>query len=393
MKFSKIVLILAAGFFSGVSSSGAISMDMVVVGDAGNPADQNFGGFGAFGAVAYDFAIGKYEVTNSQYAAFLNAVASETDTFLLYPATDNPAQPGNPKNTLHPLTRGIVQQATAGGYSYTIAQNMADKPANFMTWFSAARFVNWMANGQPTGNQTSTTTEKGAYALNGATSGNLSIARNAINPNTSAALTYWMPSENEWYKAAFYQPETLGGPADSYWLYPTRSDILQPTVGNATSTGNIGNPGANVANYASGSNWNGQPENLTTVGSAGEWSASFYGTYDQAGNVWEWSEGLVKTDTARGLRQGSANDPTYDPITQTNNYLAASWANNGQAPENYFWNAGIRIAGIPEPSTAWLVLMAAGTLGVAGRLGKTRLKDWFLNFLQTVRTFPAWRPE
>ncbi|MEI6034640.1 MAG: SUMF1/EgtB/PvdO family nonheme iron enzyme [Verrucomicrobiae bacterium] len=341
-----------------------ISIEMAIVGNAGNRADQNYG-YGAFGSVGYDFAIGKYEVTNFQYAAFLTAVASVEDTYSLFPATENPSQPNNVKNIAHSLTRGITQSGIAGSYSYAVSANMENKPANFMTWFSAARFVNWMANGQPTGNQTLGTTENGAYALNGAMSGNLSLTRNVVNPNTSTAITCWIPSEDEWYKAAFYDPEALGGLGD-YWLYPTRSDAL-PTVAGATATGDISNPGANVANYASGSTWNGQIENLTTVGSAGALSTSAYGTYDQGGNLWEWSEGLVKTGTARGLRQGSANDPA-PAEGQPNDYLAASWDNNGQAPENYFWNAGIRIAGIPEPSTVGLALLAASMGLVAWKL-------------------------
>ena len=367
MKPLLIMMVLALCAGAGITVGRAdITLDMVLVGNAGNPADQAYGSNPAFGAVAYDFAIGAYEVTNAQYAAFLTAVAV-TDTYSLYPATDNPSQPGNAKNILHPLTRGILQSGTNGGYSYTVAANMADKPANFMTWFSAARFSNWLANGQPTGPQGTATTENGAYSLNGAMSANFTITRNAVNPNTSAAPVFWMPSEDEWYKAAFYQPASSGGPAGSYWLYPTCSNE-EPTVATANATGSIANPGANVANFASGSTWNDQFENLTTVGSAGASSASFYGTYDQAGNIWEWSEGIEKAGTARGLRQGSANDPALAP-GQTNDYLAASFGNNGRPPDEYYWNAGIRIAGIPEPAAMWLLALAASLGWLARKAG------------------------
>ena len=349
-----MALAAAACIGAGILSARAeITIGLVNVGNAGNPADQAYGTNRPFGAVAYDFAIGTYEVTNTQYAAFLNAVAV-TDTYALYPATIK-----------YPLTRGIVQSGTPGAYSYSIVENMADKPANNMTWFSAARFANWLANGQPVGLQTGTTTEDGAYSLNGAMSGGFSITRNAVNPNTSAMPSFWMPSEDEWYKAAFYQPETSpGGPAGSYWLYPTRSNTA-PAVASADTIGNISNPGENVANYLSGSSWNGQFENVTTVGSAGELSASFYGTSDQAGNVWEWSEGIVKDGTARGLRQGSANDPSAL-------YLAADFGNNGRPPDTYYWNAGFRIAAIPEPSAAGLILLASGAGCLAWIAAKKR---------------------
>ncbi|MEI8313718.1 MAG: SUMF1/EgtB/PvdO family nonheme iron enzyme, partial [Verrucomicrobiota bacterium] len=349
-----VSLAAAACIAAGILSVRAeITIDLVPVGNAGNPADQAYGTNRPFGAVSYDFAIGKYEVTNAQYASFLNAMAT-TDTYWLYPTT-----------LKYPLTRGILQSGSPGNYTYSIADNMADKPANNMTWFSAARFVNWLANGQPTGAQNSATTENGAYALNGTMTGGFEITRNTVNPNTAAAPLFWMPSEDEWYKAAFYQPESSGGPSGSYWLYPTGSSSA-PTVATADATGNISNPGANVANYLSGSSWNGQFENVTTVGSAGALSASFYGTYDQAGNVWEWSEGIEKAGTARGLRQGSANDPNAS-------YLAASFGDNGRAPDTYYWNAGLRIASvIPEPSAIGLILLASGAGWLAGTAAKKR---------------------
>ncbi len=341
-----------------------ITIDMVYVGDAGNPADQAFGANPAFGSVAYDYLIGKYEVTNSQYAAFLTAVASTLDTYLLYPPTENPSNPGNAKNILHPRSRGIVQSAIdGGGFSYSVAANMADKPADFMTWFSAARFANWMANGQPTGPQDATTTENGAYTLNGIMTGGFSLTRNAVNPNTSAATAFWLPSEDEWYKAAYYDPTYTNPEAGThYWMYATGNNTV-PDIATATATGDIANPGVNVANYAGGCTWNEQIENLTTVGSAG--SASHYGTFDQAGNVWEWSEGVEQDGTKRGLRQGSSNDPA--PVPGGPLYLAASFGNNGAVPDAYFWNAGFRLAAIPEPSAAALILVTAGITWIARR--------------------------
>ena len=57
----------------------AARFEWSLVGNPGNPADARTG----YGAVGYSYRIGKYEVTNSQYAEFLNAVAA-TDTYNLY---------------------------------------------------------------------------------------------------------------------------------------------------------------------------------------------------------------------------------------------------------------------------------------------------------------------
>ena len=357
-------LLLALSLGVGLSVSHAeITIEMVQIGDANNPSDQQYGAYGPFGSVAYNFAIGKYEVTNTQYVAFLNSVASTTDLYSLYPATNK-----------FPFARGIIQNGSLGAYSYTLADNMADKPVNFVSWFSAARFANWMANGQPIGLQNSTTTENGAYTLNGIMSGGFDITRNALNPNTSTPTTFWLPSENEWYKAAYYDPTyTNPDTGTHYWMYATGSNTL-PTLATATATGDIANPGANVANFNKNCIWNGLPSeviegNVTTVGSAGVLSASYYGTYDQAGNVWEWSEGIEKNGTARGLRQGSANDPVVDGASV---YLTAAFGDNGRPPSDYYWNAGFRIASVPEPSTLPLLLLSTVVLWVLSKMRRNQ---------------------
>ena len=118
----------------------------------------------------------------------------------------------------------------------------------------------------------------------------------------SPGATFFIPSEDEWYKAAYYQPAAQGGDTDNYWLYPTASNSV-PTIATANAVGDISNPGPNVANYNSGADWNGQNGNVTTVGSAGALSASFYGTFDQGGNVFEWNESVISS-SFRGLRGG-----------------------------------------------------------------------------------------
>jgi sulfatase modifying factor 1 len=254
-----------------------VAIDWVTVGDAGNAPDSATGSL--YGRVDYDYRIGMYEVTNDQYAAFLNAVARSDPHGLFF------------SNMGFDARGGITRSGETGGFSYTVKPHMGDKPVNFVNWFDAARFANWMHNGQPSGEQVAATTEDGAYTLNGATSGDA--------PARNGGARFSLPTENEWYKAAYYKG---GGANAGYWTYATRSNAL-PTAVTAGPTG-IGSAGGtgNSANYGSSADWNGQDGNVTTVGTNG--GPSFYGTFDQTGNASEWVD-LGGTEAfSSGLRGG-----------------------------------------------------------------------------------------
>jgi formylglycine-generating enzyme required for sulfatase activity len=317
-----LCLLLAAGLCA--THAHAVTIDLVTVGDAGNANDNSTGNL--YGGVSNAYQIGKYEVTNAQYADFLNAKAA-SDPLALYNANMGSNARG-----------GITQSGTSGNFTYAARTNMGNKPVNFVSWYDAIRFANWMNNGQGAAD-----TETGAYTLLGGTptpSNGNSITRNV-------GATWFLTSENEWYKGAYYQP---GASSNDYWLYPTASDT-DPTVATASATGDISNPGSNVANYLDGADWNSQDGNVTTVGSAGTLSDSYYGTFDQGGNVWEWNEALI-SGSNRGLRGGS--------FIGSATFLQSSDRNdNFPTIENS--DIGFRVAAVPEPSAA--VLCIAGCVG------------------------------
>ena len=316
------LLTLAATSALITSASASITMDWVNVGNPGNAADPVTGSL--YGAVAYAYQIGKYEVTNSQYATFLNAVDPDG-------ANANGVYNSNMGSNAR---GGITYAAGSGsGAKYTLRTSMGDKPVNYVSWYDAARFANWMMNGQGAGS-----TETGAYTLTGNTG--------IITKNSGA--TVYLPSEDEWYKAAYYDPTPGAGGGDNYWLYASQSDTV-PTVAAANATGDITNPGANVVNYASGAGWNSQNGNVTTVGSAA--ANNYFGTADQGGNVFEWNDAVI-SGSSRGRRGGSfSNDVTI---------LLAS--RNGGVPTGEDRTIGFRVASVPEPTSLLLTMLAGGVM-------------------------------
>ncbi|MDM8008121.1 MAG: SUMF1/EgtB/PvdO family nonheme iron enzyme [Phycisphaerae bacterium] len=300
--------------------AGLTSLETVLVGNPGNVGELSGEGAGGYGpdricgAVDYTYNIGKYEVTAGQYTEFLNAVA-ETDAHGLY----------NARMWSEALGCKIERNGSSGNYTYSVASGYANRPVNFVSYWDTCRFANWLHNGQPTGAQSTGTTETGAYTLNGYNGDDgRSIQRNA---DWKWAVT----SEDEWYKAAYHKNDGMTG---NYYDYPTSSNDI--------NTG--------MANY----DWS-----IGHATEAGSYAySSPYKTFDQGGNVWEWNGAIVSEEYVdRGYRGGSFLNSYEDLYAPRRNFYYLPLDENN--------NVGFRVVQVPEPAS--LLLLALGGLAVGQR--------------------------
>ena len=268
---------------------------------------------------------------------------------------------GSPGNAGDPLGKPLYAGAVGYGYrmgTYEVSTSMmsianslgglgldytgrsGNKPATDITWNEAARFVNWLNTSTGNAPAYKFTAQPGdpGYSANA----NISLWQigeagyDAANPFRNARARYFLPSSDEWYKAAYYKG---GSKAAGYWLYPMQSN---------DSPGNIVGKGTNQANF-----WKGvfsvtqsadypKQTSLSEVGAFTN-SASAYGTYDQGGNVLEWNDAVIG-EFSRGLRGGDWNGNELGLQSPTRGD-----GGNG-APTYKDDDIGFRLATLPQPS-------------------------------------------
>lgn len=287
-------------------------MSFVEIGDPGNTADPATG----YGRVDTTFYMSTYEVSRDMIDTYNNVS-------------------GDPEISMFDYAGGGV----TGG-------NLANRPATGVTWNEAARFVNWL------------NIESGsvaAYQFSGAVIGaNIvlwesgDIGYDVNNPYRNSGANFFLPSENEWYKTAYYDSDTAG-----YNLYTT-SNLPSPV---ASGT----DPDTAVFELQSSDG----PAVVSEAGGVGP-----HGTIGMGGNVWEWTESSadgVNDDgsEARSLRGGSWVSASVAVLAST-----VRVNNNPNAEVN---GNGFRVAsltGIPEPGAAALLLFGSGVFALRRRRGR-----------------------
>lgn len=269
------------------------------VGYPGNPPDQT-----GYGSVDYAFEIMQHEVTVAAYVNFLNHVASAEDPHQLW-------QRAMGEHVITDLGQGgirkdvpqcILREGSPGDWTYAPAPEWANRPVIFVTYLSAMRYANWLHNGGGD-------TEHGVYR----------VAAGVEAPRAEDARV-WIPTEDEWYKAAYYQPATDGEPSGRYWLFPM-SPCERPQKAE---------PGS-MDPYAAA--FSGGFSGIQPVGSFPE-AKSPWGALDMGGNVWEWVDSTI-FGSKKVLRGGAAAH-TWHKLQST--------VRSNASPDRWYPDTGFRLA-------------------------------------------------
>jgi len=283
------------------SGANQFTMEFVTIGNPNNAADTT-GSPNPAGSVAYTYNLGKYEVSRDMITK---------------------------ANSAGSLGITLLNMSSFGG-------NGVNRPATGVSWYEAATYVNWL---------NTSTGGTAAYKFVGGTFQLWSAGDagyNASNMFRNSLAKYWLPSSNEWYKAAY-------GNLNGTWNnYATGSDSAPESVASGTA--------ANTAVYTPQIS----PADITSAGGLSPW-----GTMGQGGNVWEWIEtafdGSNNTaEEGRELRGGSWE-------TLVVSLMASKRTNLDPASQNSDHGLGFRVASVPEPSALSLLAIGLGGLALVRR--------------------------
>ncbi|MFC1677887.1 SUMF1/EgtB/PvdO family nonheme iron enzyme [Planctomycetota bacterium] len=275
-----VVCVMAVTNIASATTVRGIEMEFVTIGNAGNVGDirTEANPYGC-GAVDYEYQIGKYEITNEQWNAFVDAAG--------------------------------VPTGTDGGYDRSAYWIGEQQPTNVLSWFEAAQFCNYLTTGDKS---------QGVYQFSGDNDnpGDFLSILDHENAGTIYGAAYFLPTEDEWYKAAYYT-------GSGYSTYANGTNIA-PIAGVETNYDQVL-----------------PPDGPWDIGTG---IIEQNGTFDMMGNVWEWNEAITATSGfSRGVRGGSYRHYDY--------HLASSYRGDA-TPGTQNGSTGFRVACIilTEPPIA-----------------------------------------
>ena len=282
------------------------TIDFVPILGTTNPAS-------GFGIVNNDYRMGRFEITNQQWTKFKAGL-------------------GVP-----------VTGAPSSAYDGTPSWTGTNVPTNNVSWYEAAQFVNWLntSTGHQAAYKFTGTQGTGDYSL---ATWSVTEASGGTNLYRHKDAFYYLPTEHEWVKAAYWDGTALR----TY----------------ATKPGESLHQGDGI----SGTGWNYYDDGYATdpygPWNVGSGSEELNGTFDMMGNVFEWMESpyggsIYGTGSTRAMRGGSY-------VGYDDDYFLASSNRHYYDPYLESGGLGFRVAsGVPEPSSLVLLSLGGGSVAEA----------------------------
>lgn len=213
------------------------------------------------GRVDYEFEMCRFALTNTEWCEFLNSVAANSDPFGLY-NTD--------------MATGVCGGIEKNGSGFAVKPGWEKRPVVYVGYSDVMRYCNWLHYGKPVGDcvlgVTEGTRRDGAYDT-----------RNKCSYRRNRGAKYFIPTDDEWCKAAYFDPTRHG--VCKYWDYPCRTSDVPPNDPSVPHACNYLKDGTMLGEKG--------PFYLAEV-DAYPTSNTYFGCRQMAGNVWEWVEPVRK---------------------------------------------------------------------------------------------------
>jgi formylglycine-generating enzyme required for sulfatase activity len=283
------------------------------------------------GGVNYEYNIGKFEWTTAQAVEFFNAAFDR-------PANDHLPYLIPPD---HWGAAGTTPTVT-GGQRWAVPAGNGMIPVGSISWRMAAMYCNWLSNNK--------STERSAFLSGAYDVSTFGYNGNAFTdqPAHSPGARYWIPTLDEWIKAAHYDPNRNGAGQGGYWIYSITRDTA-PAPGPPPSMGGTGE-----ANFGFTT---GPVSPFSIPLGAYSNTTSPWGLYDTAGATAEWTEGISGPFGAsywRDFRGPAWTDSPGNALASSIYYFGSDF------PSLSTYDLGIRIASsVPAPG---LCTIGAGVL-------------------------------
>lgn len=225
-------VVIGLGLLGAVLSTSSLGadwtgFDWATIGDPGNagydrsdPTTDPINSITGRGSIGYGYRVSTTEISSGQWVEFLNTFGDH----------------GDPHDAARDIfASGIERDRSYSGpgrrWKLLDGFEEAERiPVLGISWFNAARYCNWLHHGQTTDLDK---LEYGAYDLR-------DVVDN-IPPERSEGARYWIPTFDEYLKAAYYDPNRFGEGQGGWWEQPNGSDteliVGAPSDGGQTNAG------------------------------------------------------------------------------------------------------------------------------------------------------------